>query len=122
MKKLLIMLLSIIVLNTAYADDNAKLRMKISGPIQDNRYFLCVSQVGCVSILNGNKGRAYPMNAGNVNNIVAINLVDHGMHPQKLPNSCSVTIDKNQTMTVSGKLIKGANNKVVIANLRCTIA
>ena len=108
-------------MNLAYGSD-AKLHVKISGPINDNRYFLCVSHAGCASILNANKGKVFPMDQGVVNNIVVLNLGSKSLHPQKLPESCQVTVTPNQTVTVTGKLVQGAKNKVVLSNLRCSVS
>lgn len=109
-------------MNSSYADEGATLRMKISGPINNNRYFLCVSHVGCTSILNGNKGKAFPMDAGEIANISAVDMGTKRIHVQKVPASCNVSVSGNQTVTVTGKLVNDSKNKVVIQNLRCSVA
>ena len=122
MKKLLMTLLSLMLLNSAYAYDSAKLRMKIAGPIDNNRYFLCVTNVGCMSILAGNKGKVFPLNPGSVSNIVTVDMGNKRMQPQAMPKSCDISVKENQMMTVTAKLVKGANDKVVLSNLHCSIS
>lgn len=121
MKKLLMVVLSLFLINSSYALESAKLRMKISGPIKDNRYFLCVTNVGCVSILNGNRGKAYPLNTGSVNNIFTVNATNMRMYTQPLPSSCSVSLKGKETLTVTANLVEGPNKKVHLNNLRCTV-
>jgi hypothetical protein len=121
MKKLLIAILSLVFLSSAYAED-AKLRMKIAGPINNNRYFLCVSTVGCVSILNGNRGHQYPLNPGDVTKIFTVDAGNMSYHQQPLPASCNVKVNDNQTMTVTGHLVANPNGKVQINNLHCSVA
>lgn len=108
-------------MHTAHADDTAKLRMKISGPIKDNRYFLCVSNVGCVSILAAKKGKVFPLDKGDIGHIFAINATQMRMYPQALPASCNVTVNENQTLTVSGKIIEGPHGSVKVGNLSCSV-
>jgi len=122
MKKLLAAVLSLIVINSAYALDHTQLRMKIAGPIKDNRYFLCVTNIGCISILNGNKGKAYPLTPGVVSNVYTINASNMRLHTQPLPKSCDVTVKENQTLRVTGKLVEGPNSKVYINNLQCSLS
>lgn len=120
MKKLIIAVLSLMMITTVFADE-AKLRMKISGPVNNNRYFLCVSNVGCVSIFSGNKGKVYPLDTGEISNIYTVDGSNLSMHTQTLPSSCNVTVKDNQTLTVKGTLVKGTNGKVVISNMHCSI-
>lgn len=121
MKRLLIILLSIALVNPLFAYTSAKLRMKIAGPIKDNRYFLCVTNIGCVSILAGNQGKIYPLGDGHISNIFMINIVNKRMYTQPLPGSCEVSIKNNQTLSVSGKLIEGSNN-TRLSNLQCRVS
>lgn len=122
MKQLFAVTLSLIFLNSAFAFDSAKLRMKIAGPIKDNRYFLCVTGIGCISILNGNKGRSYPLNPGTISNIYTVNAANLRLHPQPLPSSCNVDVKVNQTLYVHGKLVEGNNNRVYLAGLQCRVS
>lgn len=120
MKRLLILVLSLIFMHTAHAGDFAKLRMKISGPIKDNRYFLCVSNAGCVSILIGNKGKLFPLNEGDVDRIFLTNVSNMKMSMQKLPQSCHVSVNSNQTLTVRGTIVE-RNGGAQLANLNCSV-
>lgn len=125
MKHILAGFISLVLLcsmNPVSAAETAQLRMKISGPITNNRYFLCVSHVGCTSILNGNKGKVFPMDAGDIANISTVDMGTKRIHIQNVPASCNATVNANQTVTITGKLVNGPKNKVVIQNLRCSIA
>lgn len=123
MKKLVAAILGLALLSgTAYADDFAKLRINISNPSADNRYFLCVGTTGCVSIAAGNRGQVYPIDSGKVLDIYTTDVTTLRMTSQSLPASCRVTVQNDQTMTVSGRIIKTADNKVVIENLNCRIS
>lgn len=120
MKKLLVAVISLVLATSAIADE-AKLRMKISGPINNNRYFLCVSGIGCVSMLHGNKGKAFPLETGTVTRIFAVDAGNMSMHFQPLPASCNVNVGGNQTLMVSGNLVRNANGNVKIGNMHCSV-
>lgn len=122
MKKLFIITLGLILINTAYAYDHAKLRMKISGPVHDNKYFMCLNKVGCVSIYAATKGKIYPLDAGKIDRMIAVNIKNRRMYVQEIPESCNVNISEKQTLTVSGRLIEGPNNAVRVHNLRCSVS
>jgi hypothetical protein len=122
MNKLVLFVITLMFLQSVHADDYAKLRMKISGATNDNRYFMCVGNAGCVSIEAGNKGKVYPMNAGEINYIYTTNIANLRLYPQALPSSCDVAVKSNQTVTVTGKIKTGPNNQVYISNLNCKVA
>lgn len=120
MKKLLIGVLSLMIMGSAFADP--MLRIKINGPIKDNRYFLCVSQGGCVSMLAASKGKMFPLNGGGgIHNIIIANLANKSMQPQRLPSSCNVTLDGDKTLTVFGTLVTNGQ-RAAISNLRCSVS
>lgn len=121
MKKLLVAILSLVLMTSAFADD-AKLRMKISGPINNNRYFLCVTGIGCVSILAGDKGKIFPLDPGTIQKIFTVDASNMSVHQQGLPASCNVNVNDNQTLTVSGTLVQQGNGHVQISNLHCSVA
>ena len=124
MKKLLGMLLSVASINhSAYADDYAvaNLAIKMTGAGQDNTYFLCVAGVGCVSIEAANHGKIFPLNPGTVNHIYLINSGNFRRYSQPLPDSCHVSINANQTLTVQGDIVKEANDNVYIDHLKCAV-
>lgn len=121
MRKILAAILSLILIHPAYAE-SAKLRMKIAGPVQDNKYFLCVTNAGCINMNAGRHGKIVPIGNGKINNIFTLDSSNLRMYTQALPDSCQMSVEEGQTMTVSGKLMKGANGRVAIQNLQCGIA
>lgn len=109
--------------NVAYADDTfANLVIKMNGAGNNNTYFLCVEEgVGCVSIEAANHGRIYPLNPGTVENIVLINTRTLREYPTPLPASCAKPVNANQTLTMKGSIVKEANDKVYIRDLKCSV-
>jgi len=95
--------------------------MKISGDIQ-NTYYLCVSNAGCMNLAAGVAGKKFPMNPGDVSYIFMTNAANVRMYPQPLPNSCQIELNKNQTLVVSGRVAKAANDDVYIKALHCSVA
>lgn len=123
MKKLLGYALVMLFMSSAYGYDTAKLRVKVTGPLKNNSYFLCVSHTGCHSMMYGAaKGKVYPIDVGAIENIFTVNITNMQMHTQPLPASCRVAVEKDQTLTVKGTLTKGKNNKMYISNLNCSVA
>lgn len=131
MKKLLLVVLSVLLVNNAFADDAATLRVKITTPTKhDNSYFVCLpGGVGCVNMAasNSKKGEVLPMSTGAVDKIFTADVANMEMYTQPLPASCHVTVSKDQTLTVSGKLVvrknpAHANQSVAyIKDLHCAI-
>lgn len=120
MKRFLFFLLGIIFIQPVHADDFAKLRMKISG-VSQNKYYLCLNTVGCVSIHAGNHGTVYPMNAGSINYIIPVNAANLRLHQQTLPKSCEIDVKPNQTVTITGRLESKTKDQIYITHLKCTI-
>lgn len=124
MKKLLVLALSIITMQVAHADDTANIKIKISGAMKDNRYFLCMENVGCLSILAAEKGKVYPV----FHQIPMDNLYitdannNFAVYGQGLPSSCNVTVDTNHTITISGSIAPGPHNTVRVNQLHCTVS
>ncbi|OAI46918.1 hypothetical protein AYO45_06075 [Gammaproteobacteria bacterium SCGC AG-212-F23] len=123
MKKTLALIVSCIIAHTAIAaDSNAQLRLKIKGAFHDNRYFVCLNNVGgCVSVAQGDNGRVYPINPGDIKYIAAIDTVNRSLNAQSLPASCQVNLNSNQTVTITGELTEGPNKKVYIKNMNCSV-
>jgi hypothetical protein len=119
MKKLASFILSIALIQPAYAGETATLHLKISGAMGNTPYFLCVSNVGCVKIKSD---ASYPMSAGNINYIFPMTLADLRLHHQIMPKSCDVAVESNQTVTVTGKLKMGPNAQMYINNLNCKVS
>lgn len=123
MKRLMTLILSLLIANSAIAGNTPNLKIKVSGTTPRNSYFLCLSNVGCVSIYAAAHGKIYPIDAGHVDYIFTTNARSLRMYTQSLPASCNITLSNDQTLTVSGKLIKTSNgNNVHIENLKCTVS
>lgn len=122
MKKLILILMSMMLVNIAHAGNPPTLRLKIAGSNKNNTYFLCVANLGCVSLYEGAEGKKYPMDAGKVYYIFTANAKNFRMYTQPLPSSCKVNLSNNQTLVVSGKLVRGVNNgNAYIDNLACSV-
>lgn len=120
MKKFIgLLLCSLAISNVAHS---ANLNIKIAGAGKDNTYFLCLEHTGCVSMLAANHGKVFPLDAGQVNRIFMVNSGNLRVYMQPLPKSCNVNVDANQTLTVKGKIVKGANDNTHIGNLECSVA
>ncbi|MBV9576832.1 MAG: hypothetical protein JO149_09435 [Gammaproteobacteria bacterium] len=126
MKKLLILALTYLSISTAslaFADNTANIRIKMTGATQDNRYFLCLPDVGCLSILAAQKGKIYPIiHSIEMSNIFVTDVSNNlKVSPQGLPASCNVTVAPNQTITITGSIKTGSNKSVYINQLHCTV-
>lgn len=125
MKKLFaVILLALLGSQAAYATDAAKIKLNISGAFNDNRYFLCMQDIGCLSLkAAAKKGKVYPLlHAFEMDNIYITNMLDYSLNPQGLPKSCNVVVSPNQTITIHGHMSVGHDNKVKINQLHCTIS
>lgn len=124
MKKLLTTLLSsALLLNTAFAGDAAQLRIHVADPIKENKYFLCIYNVGCLSIRAAADGKIFPlqpMNLGNVTKFVVTDVTTMRIYEQEAPKSCDAHVTDNQKVTISGDLVI-RNNVPHINNLSCSI-
>lgn len=121
MKKLIINMACLLALNSAHASDMATMQMKVSGDIK-NTYYLCVNNAGCVNLVAGTKGKNFPINSGSVDYIFITNAANVRMYPQQLPSSCTITVNENQTLTVSGKVTKAANDRIYLRDLHCSVS
>jgi len=106
-------------IGTAHAYDAAKLQIDISGT-QKNKYYLCMSSVGCIR-MDFNK-QFLPIDPIDVRYIFVANISTFRMSPQKLPQSCMVTVNANQKLVVKGNLKKAANDEMYIDNLHCAVS
>lgn len=121
MKKLLAALTLILFMPFAYADDTANIKIQLNGTLKDNRYFLCLSTIGCLSIRAAQQGRVYPIyRPFQLYNMYVSDMTDLSLHRQNLPSSCSVEVETNKTLTISGNLSQ-IGNRVQINQLRCTL-
>lgn len=119
--KVIVMVLSLVLMKAAYADSTPTLQVKVVGAGQNNNYFLCVSHGGCVSILAAEHGRKYPISPGDIDNIFMLNIANREMSTQPLPTSCGVAVKPNQTLTVSGNIVKTTSHGAHINNLHCSV-
>ena len=74
-----------------------------------------------MSILAGNKGKEYPMENGNINYIYTTSVATMRLYPQELPSSCDIAVKENQTVTITGHMVKGKDQKMHINNLNCNV-
>lgn len=123
MKKVIMLLLALVSMNTAFADDAANIKIRISGAVGDNRYFLCLPDVGCLSILDGQR-KAYPIfHSVDMSSIYVTDVSNNfEVSGQQTPASCNVTLQSSQTVTVTGSISVGANHKVRVNQLHCTVS
>lgn len=125
MKKLVLLVAAVISLNTAaFADSSANIRINIQGAVSDNTYFLCLPNVGCLSILAGDRGKVYPVyHPIEMDNIFVTN-VDHNfkLSAEGLPASCNVTVQTNHTVTISGRIVPLGNGNTELAGLHCHVS
>lgn len=121
MKKLALTVLGLICINNAHGADVAKLNMHLSGNI-DSHYYLCVSNSGCVSVKAGEQGFVFPLTPGKIQHIFLSSSADFRMYPQAIPNSCQVEVNGNQTLHISGTIVKNGTNNVNISNLSCSVS
>ena len=107
----------------AFAGDSANIKVKLNGALKDNRYFLCMEGVGCLSVLAGDRGKVYPVYHSIVmDKIYIANMDDFSVHPQGLPSSCDKQIEPNQTVTITGTIVSGPNKSVHVTQLKCSIS
>ena len=126
MKKFLLMLVAILSLSAtaAFADDAANIHINISGAARDNTYFLCIPNVGCLSILAANEGKIYPVfHPVEIDGLYVTN-IDHNfkLSDEGLPSSCHITVQTNQTVTISGNIHTLANGNVLLSGLHCNLS
>lgn len=119
MKKTIFIILMCLMSKNLFAHNSAKLAIKVQDNIKHTHY-LCISGNGCINITAGSK-KTLPLTAGNINYIFIANGKTYRMYPQTLPSSCNVTINNHQTLVVSGKVSKAANDNMFINQLRCSV-
>ena len=124
MKKLVtIILMFLSSMQFVFAAETANIKIKISGSIHDNTYFLCLPDLGCLSILAAKKGKVFPMiNAVEMNTMFVTDTHTMRVYNQGLPNSCNVTVQKNQTITIYGNLETQGGDQVVLKNFHCSVS
>lgn len=104
--------------------DTANIHMRIAGASGDNRYFLCLQGIGCLSILAGDEGKIYPIYQPiAMDNIYVTDAAqNYRVSGQGLPSSCQVTVNTGQTITISGNLTPMSDGSTAIEGLHCEVA
>jgi hypothetical protein len=108
----------------AVAADQAQLKIKIANAIQENKYFLCLYGVGCLSIHAGNQGKVFAVNPIDMNNIKKVgiaNITSRALSLQPNDASCQIPLQANQSVTITGKLVV-KHNTPQIEHLHCSAA
>ncbi len=123
MKKLFILLVALTLIPVAMADSAANIKIKMKGAVHNNRYFLCLPDVGCLSVLAAKKGKVYPIfHPIQMSNIYVMDVNNNfKVFTQGLPSSCNVTVQQNQSITISGNITPGAKNSVIVNQLHCSV-
>ena len=125
MKKFLMLCLSIasiLSMQLTHATDTANIKIKITGSSNRNIYFLCMPDLGCLSILAAKKGKIFPVtHEVEMNTLFITDTTTMRVHNQGFPKSCDVNVKPNQTITISGTLIT-QGDKVKINQLLCSLS
>ena len=127
MKKLLILALALVTLTgtqLALADSTANIKIHITGVQKDNSYFLCMQNIGCLSVLASDEGKTYTIYHPIEMDTIFITDVDHNFRvsAEGLPQSCQGTVQPNHTVTISGNASPRADGTVKINNLHCSMS
>lgn len=122
-KRLIIMLLlSLSFSPLAFASSSANIRFHITGANSDNRYFICVPNVGCLSILAAEHGKGFPFFEDvQMHNIFLTNLENFQVYALGLPPSCNRMVHPGQTLTIYGHL-ETFGGKSFIQGLSCSLS
>lgn len=125
MKQFLLALFSfiffLITIQTVFAADTANINIQVRGGTQGNRYFLCTSDLGCMSIMGAQKGKIYPFyQSFDIKNIFLLDTMTRRLFFQPLPPSCKVTVDTSKTVTIHGQL-QARGSVVFISQLSCKL-
>ncbi len=126
MKRLMIALVIVFGIQAAYADNTntANIKINIAGASANNHYFLCLPNVGCLSIHAAtSQKKIYPVyHSIEMSGIYVMDTnTGYRVYAQGLPKSCTATIKRNHTITISGKIAK-TRGIVLIQQLRCSIS
>lgn len=123
--KLIMLIITLATIKTAFADDSAaNIKIRISGATSDNRYFLCMPDTGCLSIRSGVAGKVFPIfHSVDMSSIYVTDVSNNfQVSGQPTPTSCNVTVDPSHSVTITGSIAVGANHKVRINQLHCTVS
>jgi hypothetical protein len=115
MKKLVVILLSYFAAHSVFAADSANLKLNFTGATQN--HYLCISNAYCINMAKISQ-KSVAMDPRTLKRIIMLNLATKRMYPQPLPSSCQVTVEKNQTLTISGKMMPDQS----ISQLKCAVS
>ena len=116
----ILLLITLNLLSSAFAGNAAMVNIKISGAFKKNQYFLCLKNVGCLSLLAAQKGRIYSiMHPIEMGSMYILDVGSFHIINQGFPRSCHGTVGINKTVTITGK-INGSEN-LHIDDLNCSI-
>lgn len=121
--------MTLLFINPAYAAQTAypnlqtaNIAIKIKGAPSDNRYFICINNIGCLSILAAEKGKIYPMiHSFEIEHFFITDLSNKTVYLANMPASCHQEVNLNQTLVIQGHIKKGSNNNPSLNDVSCTI-
>lgn len=125
MKKIIVILLSLFSFTTAHAEGSAKLSLDISGTNAKNTYFLCIYNVGCLSMkIAKAKHREYPITTNDIANLKQFFIANGNtmeLHRQPIAASCQQAVGEGKKVTITGQLVvKGTTPH--INHLQCHVS
>lgn len=123
MKKLILIIISILSMPTAYASGMAHMKLNIKDTTNNNDYYICVYGAGCYNIKEL-AGKTFPVTPDNLANDTKIAVMDvRNMKATVQPNTtpCEVNDAAGKTVTLSGVLATKAGQGH-INNLRCSLS
>jgi hypothetical protein len=119
MKNFVLFIVASSLTSNVLAFDSSKLRIRISNHVSYSQY-VCISQAGCINI-NGASKKTLPLSSGEVSYIFLVEGNTQRMYPQTLPHSCQISVNQHQTLVISGKVKKAANDERFIDQLHCSV-
>jgi hypothetical protein len=106
----------------ALAEEVANIKIKIAGAVHDNSYFLCIPDIGCLSLLAAKNGKVFPIiRPIEMNTIFVVNERTAQEYNQGLPASCNVKVEPSHSITIYGTL-EARGQGVEVKGLRCVVS
>jgi hypothetical protein len=93
-----------------------KLQLQIENTIKNQNFALCLSN-SCYLLTS----KPVFMDGNDIDSIIMTDTGTLAMYGQTIPASCKLSVKNNQTLTVSGKLIK-KKWSIEVENLQCSVA
>ncbi|MBA3661523.1 MAG: hypothetical protein H0W64_07335 [Gammaproteobacteria bacterium] len=102
--------------------ETVQIRIKINGNFKDNRYFLCIPNVGCLSMKAAAAGKTYPIfHPIEIRGLFVTNMQTKQVQALSTPLSCRVKADPGQSLIITGNLSQ-AGTKTQVTSLRCNLS